>query len=550
MPITLTTAFLNELKKNSNQPNVIIEVALDSGTLKWGYSTGGFTDVLPILKSVSSLQNKLDTESGYSTRGQLTLVITGRDNFKTLIKDNYLKNRRIARKDGFVISGFAYSDYAQTFTGRILDWTRKGDELTITIGDDLAIDAKKKIPVENATKTQYLDYRNMNPVDIMQNILKTQLGISASLVDDTQFDGEQGNWLNGWVFDRVLTKPEEANKYLNELQLETNSFIIHDGEKITYKVFAPPLPGQTIEEWTDAYNLLRESFSIESGYKDNFFNRVVLYYDYDESGNDKPENFETIAIAADAASQGASQWAEIKTKEIKSRWIRTRTFTQPTNITGAVLYHVSVANGAGSGTLTFNYANNTLKWTAPGGAIGAAITLSNDGLYQVYDADQTKYARVIVTKASLPVTNQSDTITLSALNGAAYAAAIAQKILSRYRDPSATVGFDIDINGVAYNSVFIKPTDLKDLTTDEACNKGSNTWSKERMLLTLVRPDYQASKVHVEALQTKMYRRYGFIAPAGYPDYPSASASQKERAFIGNSANKVNGGTEDGYYIW
>jgi hypothetical protein len=69
-------------------------------------------------------------------------------------------------------------------------------------------------------------------------------------------------------------------------------------------------------------------------------------------------------------------------------------------------------------------------------------------------------------------------------------------------------------------------------------------------MITSLRPDFLWHTAKVEAVQTKMYRRYGFIAPAGYPDYPSASAAQRERAFIGDASNKVNGGTEDGYYIW
>jgi len=555
MAITLTAAYLAELKKNVNAPNVIVEVSLDSGTLKWGFHTGGFSDVRPLLKSIGSLQNKLDTENGYSTRGQLTLVITGRDNFKNLIKDNYLKNRRIVRKDGFL--GTAYSDYASTFSGKVLDWNRKGDELTLTVGDDLAVDAKKKLPVENVTKTQYLDYRNTNPVDIMTNLLLTQLGIAAGLVDSAQFTSEKGVWLPGWKFDRVLTKPEETNKYLNELQIETNSFIVHDGEKITFKHFAPAVPGQTVEEWTDNNHLLHNSFSEKSGYADNFFNRIVFYYDYDESGNDKEENFESAYIVADASSQDASQWSEVKTKSIKSKWIRSFTYTQPSSITGVVMYHVSRVNGAGSGTLTYNDTANTLTWKWPGwvagDAVGEAVVLSKDGTYQIFDADKTKWVRVIVTTASLPTSNQTDTIVISTLNGENFAAYTAGKLLNRYRDPVALVSFTIDTNNVAYNGAFIKPTDLKDLTTDEACVKGKDTWSVERLMLTSVRPDFQASKVSIEAVQTKMYRKYGFIAPAGYPDYASASAAQREYAFIGRASdNKTYDGSSyvEGSSIW
>ena len=552
MAITLTSAFLAELKKNVNESNTILEVELDSGIVKWGTGTGGFSDVLPVLKSVSSRQNKLDPKSGYSTRGQITVVITGRDNFKDLIKDEYLKNRAITRKDGFVAAGFQYSDYAPTFTGKIIDWSRKGDELTLVIGDALRVEGTKKLPVEEDGNTQYLDYRNTNPVDIIQDILKTQLGISASLVDDTQFDSEQSTWLAGWAFDRVLTGPQEANKLLNELQVETNSFIVHDGEKISFKHFAPPVPGQTIEEWTDNFHIWKETLTQKSGYKDKFFNRVVVLYDYKESGSDKYGDFESVYFAADTDSSGASEWDETKTKTIKSKWIRSLTYTQPSNITGVTVYHVSKANSTGNGTLTFNQANNTLTWEAPGGGgvPGATVTLDSDGTYQLFHTNLNKWVRVDVDVSALPGSNQSDTITISDLGGANHAAYLANKILARYRDPLAVVGFEVDLNNVAYDSEFIKPTDLKDLTTDEAMEKGKGTWPAERMMLTSVRPDFADGKVRVEAMQTRMYLKYGFIAPGGQPDWDSASEGEKEYAYIGDASNQLGAANDEGFVIW
>jgi len=550
MAITLTTAYLAELKKNENAPNVILEVALDSGTVKWGQSAGGFTDVLPVVTSVGALTNRLDEKSGYSTRGSITFAIAGRDNFKQLIRDEYLKNRRVTRKDGFIAPGFTYADYAATFTGIITDWKRKGDTLTITVSDDLHR-ARTKIPIENATKTQTLDYRNMNPVEIMLDLLGTRLGISASLIDTAQFNSEKAAWLASWVFDRVLTTPRKADEYLNELQRETNSFIVHDGELISFKVFAPPVPGSTVEEWTDANNILENSLSQASGYSDGFFNRIVVLYDYDESGSDRDENFESWQISGDAASQDSTQWSEVKTKTIRSKWIRSLTYSYTSNITGLVVYHASRNNGAGAGAISFTYdagGKHTLQYTAPGDSIGPAVTVSKDGKFQLLSADATRYIRVVVTHASLPASDASDTLTLTALAGDTLAGTLAQKLLARFRDPASRVTLEVDINNAAYNSTFIKPTDLKDLTTDEAAEKGEISWNRERVMITSVRP--AGERVKVEAIETKFYRRYGFIAPAGQADYVAATAAERERAYIGDANNKVNGGAEDGYYIW
>ena len=552
MAVTLTSAFLAELKKGENQPNVILEVELDSGTIKWGESNGGFNDVQPIIKNVSSLQNKIDQKKGYSSRGQITFQIIGRDNFKTLVKDEFLKNRRVTRYDGFINTGFAFSDYAKTFTGIINKWSRQADVLTITVTDDL-VEGLKEIPVENATKTQSIDYTNsgagQNPVDVMQDILNTQLSISTAQIDNTQFDNEQSLWLNSWLVSRVITEPKDANKYLNELQAETNSFIIHDGEKITYKVFAPVLPGTVVDKWTDNNHILEDSLQANSGYVDAFFNRIVVRYDYDESGSEGSANFDSVIILADADSQSASEWNEVRTKIINSKWIKSFTHNNTSNITGVIVYHVSKANGAGSGTLTFNQAANTLTWTAPGGSVGSTVELTQDGKVDIFDNDLNKFVRVLVDTSSLPGGNQTDTITITAIPGASFATSVGNKYLARYRNPSTKLKFKVDMNNVDSGGAFVKPTDFKDITTDEAFEKGDSSWVDERVMLTAVQPDFENSVIDIEAVETKLYNKYGFIAPAGFPDYTSATDAQKEYAFISSTAGLL-GGSVRGDFIW
>lgn len=570
--MTLSQRFIEELGKCFNTANVVVEFELDSGPVRFGFhgrnalppfifradgtyradgtlracGSDELPFVVPALKAVSSLQNRIDARSGYTTRGQFTAVITGRENFNALVRDEFLKNRRVTRKDGFVGSGFTWLDYAPTFTGKVLDWSRKGDDFTVVVADDLK-EASAKIPAETETRTAYIDYRAMNPVDIMADIIVSKLGIDASLVDLDAFASERDRWLGNWKFDRTLTEPMEANQFLNELQVESNSFIVHDGEKISFKVFAPPAPGQTVDEWTDR-TFLKESFSMKAGYKDGFCNRVVVYYDYDESGGEREGNFESAVIAVDAASQSALQWNEASTRTIKSKWIRSRTFTEDPGIEGIKVYHASMANGAGAGALSFDSASVSLTWTSPSGAPGEAVKLTRDGKYQVFDLDANRYVRVLVDTSALPAGSGISTVDISYMGGVSHASTLAEKLLNRYRDPVATVSFDVDINCMASGSSFMKPTDMKDLTTDEACAKGAASWVRNRVMLTSVRPDFASGRVSVEGIETKMSRRYGFIAPAALNDYGGASAAERGYGFIGDASN-LTGGT-DGYYIW
>ena len=316
---TIPANFLAELKKGVNTPNVIVEIALDGGTKKIGLHVGGLTDVIPALGKVPSLQNKIDTNKGFATRGKTTFTIMGRDNFKSMIATEYLKNRSVLFKQGFVVDGYAYADYFTYHRGIISDWSRNGEELTISVTDDLAAKGKIKIPVpvDATLLTTLKSYQNTNPVDIILDIVKNQLGVPAAQVDTTNMEAERDDWIPSLMFERVLTEPREGNKYLNELQIEAGLFVFHNGEKVDLKIFAPKKPGQTLDIFTDDNTILRNSLQQQSGYPHHFHNRVIVYSDYDESGGDNISNYEYAAATNDAVSAGSGVWDEVSIKIIK-----------------------------------------------------------------------------------------------------------------------------------------------------------------------------------------------------------------------------------------
>lgn len=553
MSVALNANYIAKLNEGQNEPVTIIEIEFDSGTLKFGsHNVSG--DVLVGLGTVSSTQNKLDTEKGYATRGNITFQIKGRDNFKTLIKNEHPKNRRINRYDGFI--GLAFSDYVKTFTGTIQDWKRKSDIITFTVEDD-AQKITEKIPVEDGTGTQSINYMNTNPVDIMTDILATQLGIGASLIDTTQFESERDLWRNAWRFHRVLREPQEANKFLNELQEQTFSYIFSDGQKISYKADEPPTPASTVIVYSDDNNILEDSLNTESGYKKNFYNQIEVYYDYDESEDDKTVNYETVQIVSNVDSQSASEWDEIKVKTIKSKWLRTYQWSQPFNITGVTIYHTSKDNGLSAGasgsTLLYTQSTNSIKWTAPDGVAGSAVVLDSDGVYQVFDQNLNKYVRIIVDVSALPVSTQSDTINITDGSGSTYSSILANKIMSKYRDPATSVTFNVSMNDINNDGNFLKVADTVKMTTDGAFDFGRDSWTEEQMLITSVRPNFATNKVGITAIQKRAGDQAGlralFIGPAGQPDYGSATTAQREYGFIGATGTNLVGGTDDGYYV-
>lgn len=82
-----------------------------------------------------------------------------------------------------------------------------------------------------------------------------------------------------------------------------------------------------------------------------------------------------------------------------------------TNITGVTVVGCG-GNNDGNGTLTWDDAAETMQWTAPGDTIGLAVSVTSDGNYVMYSATKG-YIALSVTYASLPVSNQSDTVNVS-----------------------------------------------------------------------------------------------------------------------------------------
>ena len=86
-----------------------------------------------------------------------------------------------------------------------------------------------------------------------------------------------------------------------------------------------------------------------------------------------------------------------------------------TTISGVTLGD-SAGNAIGDGTLTFTYSATapTLKWTPYGGSIGTAVTVSVSGTYLVQGGNDGGHIIVTVVAASLPSSNKTDTIAITA----------------------------------------------------------------------------------------------------------------------------------------
>jgi hypothetical protein len=538
---------IRELQSASPSLEVVVELELDSGTKTLSQTA---PHGIPILSRVSGLLHKLQPAYGKSNIASISVDLIDRSEWGPMVAGNYIKNRRATVRLLPRRSGPGADDwYYEFFTGLVIDYSIKDEVLTIEIRDDLYV-AKDKVPEENDTNTQTLCLQNMNPVDIKKLLIETYGGVPSARIDSAQFTAEKGKWFQGWAFDRVLIRPIAIKTLIDELDDQTFSYVFSDGDKITTTSFVPPSPGTTIKELSGGFEK-KGTLSVSGMMEDNFFNRCVVYYDYDESGSDNEGNYDSLAMYANVASQGSDQWDEVATKIVKSKWIRSFSIAQPSNITGCVIYNCNPRNGAGSGTLAWNAAAAALTWTAPGGSAGAAVKCDKNGKYQLFSSDTTKYIRVMVTAADLPGGNQSDSLTITQLDGPSIANSLASRWVARYADPQAEIDFSLDLSDAWHNDKLMRVSDIAEVTHDSIVTKGKNGWQAERIFLTSVRPDIEKKEVKISGILTGFKRRYGFIGPASLTvDYDAASEAEREYAFVGDDANMVGSDNEDGYNIY
>ncbi len=144
------------------------------------------------------------------------------------------------------------------------------------------------------------------------------LAIDESLIDVARFISEKQKWLNSALFRFELSEAEDGKKFLeSELYRFMNAYpIINNDGQISFKVYTPPLPTATTQEFTDA-NLVGAPVWKGNVLDRYFFNEVDLSFDFDF----KTEEFTGRTFFEDSNSQ--VKYGQTKTLTLKSRGLRT-----------------------------------------------------------------------------------------------------------------------------------------------------------------------------------------------------------------------------------
>lgn len=83
-----------------------------------------------------------------------------------------------------------------------------------------------------------------------------------------------------------------------------------------------------------------------------------------------------------------------------------------TPIAGVTINFAGTANSNGTGTLTYTAAAKELQWTPPSGVIGLPVVFTANATKIIYANDVSMWVEVTVVFTSLPIANQTDSITI------------------------------------------------------------------------------------------------------------------------------------------
>lgn len=558
----LTKGF-DEAKKPSSQWACIVELSLDTGLLKFSNRPTKFEDVRPMLKnSPRALPSKIEIRYDKSSVGKVSFDLLEPEYFRKLIANEYLKNRKVEVKIG-PLDGH-YSDYFTYFKGKVKTYDIAKDVMRISVEDEWQL-TREKIPTLNETKTQFVSFgapiegadatsSGMHPLVIMERLLEIA-GIESPYIDSEQFSAERRHFNTNWRFQRIINKPMPLKTLINDLQEITLTHLFQKYDQVSVRTFAPPLIGQSLLSIDEEF--IQGSFSLKGKQKDNFFNRIEVYYDYDEAA-DELDNYHSVKIVEDLDSQGATQWNEVKTKTIKSKWMKSLGVIQGNDLneeTGFVVLFASSACTTGLHTIRYTTGDTpTLEFRALGSStFGEAIKVKKPEIYTIPDGeDDSKFITVLCIPDLYSGNTRTDDFRTEDLDGDALARILAKRLLNEFRDPVPEIDFKLPLHKLTHLGDFVTPSQIVKVSTDLGAWKGYDQLQNAYAMLLSVKPDFKNFRGAISAIITMLDKKFLHFSPnrLHQVDWADEDAEDQEYGAICDNNNEMTDPVKsEGYRI-
>jgi len=165
-------------------------------------------------------------------------------------------------------------------------------------------------------------YQNVNPWDIIDDMLEGDMAIAAADIDITGAELERDTWIPGYQFTAWLKKPKKVIEHLADLCVQSGSYIwwAYEDQKFNWKTISPGLPSEDIPTFDDRANIIKsEPPDRNEGARASV---VAVYYNLKPLGDpEEPDDYLSRYIAVDSDKEGADQYGSRKVKRFLCRWI-------------------------------------------------------------------------------------------------------------------------------------------------------------------------------------------------------------------------------------
>jgi len=221
------------------------------------------------------------------------------------------------------------SDYTATGTIRIgreiITYTSRANSTNgvtfsgVTRGTD---GSEAATATAGATVQQCLRYTAQRVDDVLEDLLETYGGIPSAKLDTTTWATEVDTYAPSLLLTRLITEPTGVDELVSEVQEQASVYIWWDERDALVKLRV--ITGVDVEPdtITEESNILDGSLSIVDLPKYRV-SQVWVYYEIDNNGESltDTENWKSLTISADLASEGANQYGEKSVREIFAAWL-------------------------------------------------------------------------------------------------------------------------------------------------------------------------------------------------------------------------------------
>lgn len=187
-----------------------------------------------------------------------------------------------------------------------------------------------------------------NPMDIIPELYR-YAGIDAADIDTATFASERDLWLassidtatgaeSGVLFRRTLLERKSVEDLVREIRSLVMLMVwVGEDQRVTGKLFAPPIPTETITTLDDDSNLVDGSIEIDDSDESRLTRALIAWGLAAGENGDTPEDFNLVQVNIALDEEEDPYYGEQRADVILSQWLRETDLLNPTSLVARIV---------------------------------------------------------------------------------------------------------------------------------------------------------------------------------------------------------------------